>query len=56
MQIENIFPNCYWSCKQSQGNRRKNPKSPCKRWGHTAVAHDKYMFLFGGHGTCTDNK
>jgi N-acetylneuraminic acid mutarotase len=23
---------------------------PCRRWGHTAVMYEKYMYLFGGCG------
>lgn len=23
---------------------------PCRRWGHTSVMYEKFMYIYGGHG------
>ncbi|CAD8107503.1 unnamed protein product [Paramecium primaurelia] len=45
-----IFKNAQWISKSLSVNKRKSPNYPCKRWGHTAVLHDKYMYVFSGCG------
>ncbi|CAD8082225.1 unnamed protein product [Paramecium sonneborni] len=51
-----IFRNAQWISKNQSVNKKKSPNYPCKRWGHTAVVHDKYMYVFSGCGKSDNAK
>ena len=42
-----LFVNSIWYHKS--GGKKKNHERPAKRWGHSAVMHENYMYIYGGH-------
>jgi len=50
-----MFSDSVWLSKHYNHSKRKiDPNIPSRRWGHTAIVYEKFMYVFGGCGVESD--